>query len=71
MKVSTLGIIFTIIGIFMIAYTSLGFVATEKIIDIGPIQLSKENKHPVEWFPILGAVLLIGGITVLILDKKK
>jgi hypothetical protein len=71
MKISTLGIILTVIGIFMIAYTGLGLITTEKIVDLGPIQISKENKHPLQWSPILGAVLLISGVTVLIVGRKK
>jgi uncharacterized membrane protein YdcZ (DUF606 family) len=71
MKISTLGIILTIIGIFMIAYTSLGFITREKVVDIGPIQITKENKYPLEWPSILGAAILISGVTVLIVDKKK
>ena len=55
----------------MIAYTGLGLITTEKIVDLGPIQISKENKHPLQWSPILGAVLLISGVTVLIVGRKK
>jgi hypothetical protein len=71
MKISTLGITFIIVGIMMIAYTGFTFVTTEKVIDIGPLQVSKENKHPIQWSPILGAVLIIGGVGVLVFDKKK
>lgn len=71
MKLSTLGIALIVIGITMIAYTGFTFVTTEKIIDVGPIQVSKENRHPLQWSPIVGVVFIIGGAGVLIVGKKK
>jgi hypothetical protein len=64
MKTRTLGTVLIFIGIAMIAYTGFNLVTTEKVIDVGPIHLSKENNHPVQWSPIIGAVILISGIVV-------
>lgn len=64
MKTRTLGTVLIFIGIAMIAYTGFNLVTTEKVIDVGPIYLSKENNHPVQWSPIVGAVILISGIVV-------
>ena len=64
------GVIVTIIGMLMIIYTGFNFVTKEKVVDVGPIEINKEENHPVQWSPIVGAVLLISGVTMIVLSKK-
>lgn len=70
MKTKTLGIILVALGIVMLIYSGFSFVTTEKVVDIGPIEINKEKNHSVQWPPIVGVVLLIGGVVVIALDKK-
>jgi len=65
-----LGIVLIVLGLSMIAYTRFNYVTTKKVVDLGPIQINQEKNHPVKWSPIVGALLLVGGIVVLILSKK-
>lgn len=67
----TLGIVLIIIGIIMIAYTGFNFVTSEKVVDIGPIEINKQQNHRVNWPPVAGLILIVGGIVVIVLDKKK
>ncbi|OFY51527.1 MAG: hypothetical protein A2W85_01140 [Bacteroidetes bacterium GWF2_41_31] len=67
----TSGIALVIIGIVMIAYTGFNYVTTEKVVDLGSIEINKEKNHFVQWPPILGVVLIIGGVVMLVVDKKK
>ena len=71
MQTKTLGIGIIIIGIIMMIYTGFNYVTTEKVVDLGPIEINKQTNHPVQWSPIIGGVLIIGGIVILVLDKKK
>ena len=71
MRSKTLGIIVIVIGLLMIIYTGFNYVTTEKVVDLGPIQINQEKNHPLRWSPVVGAVLLIGGILVIVLTKKK
>ena len=71
LKMRTLGIIIVVIGIAMIVYTGFNYVTTEKVVDIGPIQINKEKNHPVQWSPVVGVMLLLGGIVIFVYDKKK
>ena len=70
MRSKTLGIIVIVIGLLMIIYTGFNYVTTEKIVDAGPIKITREKKHPVQWSPVIGVVLLIGGIVILVTGKK-
>ena len=64
------GIVVIIIGVLMIVYTGFTFVTKEKVVDAGPIQISKEEKHPVEWSPIAGVILVISGAAMVAMNKK-
>lgn len=65
-----IGIALMVIGIVMIVYTGFNFITTEKVVDLGPIKINQEKNHPVQWSPIVGVVLLIGGIVVIVRDRK-
>jgi uncharacterized membrane protein YdcZ (DUF606 family) len=70
MNTKNLGILLVVIGMLMILYTGFDYITTEEVVDLGPIQLNVEKSHPVQWSPIVGAILLVGGILVLISNKK-
>jgi uncharacterized membrane protein YdcZ (DUF606 family) len=70
MQKRTLGIVVIAIGIIMMIYTGFNYVTSEKVVDLGPIKISAEKDHPVQWSPIVGAVLLVGGILIVVTSKK-
>ncbi|HOY20974.1 MAG TPA: hypothetical protein PLC89_26905 [Haliscomenobacter sp.] len=69
MRSRPLGAILIILGIVMMAYTGFNFVTREKVVDIGPLEIEKKQNNPVRWSPIVGLVLLIGGVVVLVSSK--
>lgn len=64
-----IAVILIIIGIVMMAYTGFNYVTREKVVDIGPLEIEKKENNPVRWSPIVGLVLLIGGVVVLVSSK--
>ncbi|MFV8466772.1 hypothetical protein [Flavobacterium sp. LB1P62] len=70
MKTKTIGIGLIIIGIILLLYNSFNYVTTEKVVDIGPIQINKEVNHPVQWSPIIGIVIAVGGVVLIVMSKK-
>ena len=71
MKTKSIGIGILIIGILMIVYTGFNYVTKEKVVDIGPVEMSVEKNHPVQWSPIIGVILVIGGIVIVAMNRKK
>ena len=67
----TIGIVLIGLGIIMMIYTGFNYVTKEKVVDLGPIQINADKNHPVQWSPIVGLVLIVGGIVVIAVDKKK
>jgi uncharacterized membrane protein YidH (DUF202 family) len=70
MQTKTVGIGLIIIGVILTLYTGFNYVTTEKVVDIGPIQINKEKNHPVQWSPFIGGAILIGGIIILLAAGK-
>ena len=71
MKIRTVGIIMIILGIIMLLYTSFNYVTTEKVVDIGPIEINQQVNHPVRWSPVIGVVLALGGVVLIVVNNKK
>lgn len=66
----TIGIALIVIGVIMMIYTGFNYVTTEKVVDLGPLKINAEKNHPVQWSPIVGVVLLVGGIVIVATGKK-
>jgi len=67
----TAGILLIIIGILMTLYTGFTYVTKEKVVDLGELEITKDNEHHVNWQPYFGIGMIIIGGVVLILDRKK
>lgn len=70
MNLKTIGIGIIIIGALMVFYTGFNYVTTEKVVDFGPIQINKQQNHPIQWSPVVGIVLIIFGGILVIREKK-
>ncbi|MBC7747659.1 MAG: hypothetical protein H7Z76_03600 [Methylotenera sp.] len=67
----TIGIVLAILGLIMTVFTGFNLVTKKKVVDIGSIEISKEEKTPIYWSPITGGVLLLGGLALIFADRKK
>lgn len=71
MKTKSIGIVLIVIGVLMVSYNSFNFKTTEKVVDLGPIEINKEVNHPMAWSPIIGIALAVGGVILLVAGTKK
>jgi hypothetical protein len=67
---SILGIVLVVLGIIALAYQGITYTTQKKVLDIGPIQATKEERHNIPLPPILGVFSLVGGVAVLALDRR-
>lgn len=65
-----LGAILIVLGIVGIAWGGFSYTTQKKVVDLGPIQATREKTHEVPIPPIAGAVSLIAGIAVLATGKR-
>ena len=72
MKTYTLtGIILIVIGIIAFAYQGITYTTREKVVDLGPIQVTADKTKTLPLPPLVGGVALVGGIVLLVMGNKK
>jgi hypothetical protein len=64
------GIALIVLGVFGLAWGGFTYTTREKVVDIGPIHATRDETHNVAVPPIAGAVLLLGGVALLVAGKK-
>ena len=71
MKPATIiGAILIVIGIVGFAIGGFSFSHEKKDVDLGPLQVSHEQKSTVPIPPILSGIALIGGIALVVVGVK-
>jgi hypothetical protein len=65
-----LGLILIVLGLIALMYQGFTYTTHKKVLDVGPIQATKEEHHSVPLPPVLGALALIGGVVILVSDRK-
>jgi len=67
----TAGVIILIAGLLMTLYTGFTYVTKEKVVDLGVVEITKDNQHTVNWQPYIGIGVMVIGGAFLILARKK
>jgi hypothetical protein len=71
MKPATVvGIILIVIGIIGFAVGGINFTHEKKDVDLGPLQVSHQQKSTVPIPPILSTIAMIGGIGLVIVGVR-
>ena len=69
--ITLVGIALILLGIVAFAYQGISYTSREKVIDIGPLQASVDTKKTIPLPPILGGLLLAGGIVLVVVGTKR
>ena len=64
-----IGLALVVLGILALVYQGIGYTTQKKVVDIGPIQATKQEHKTIPLPPILGAIALVGGIVLIARDK--
>ncbi len=64
------GIILIVLGLIIIIWGAFGFKTRDKVVDIGPLHATKETTHHVPYGPIAGAIVLIGGVVLVVSGRR-
>jgi hypothetical protein len=66
-----LAIILIALGIAAFAYQGITYTTREKVVDLGPIQVTAEKTKTLPLPPIVGAIAIVGGIVLLVMGSKR
>jgi xanthosine utilization system XapX-like protein len=65
-----LGAILIVLGLVGILWGGFTYTTQKKVIDLGPIQATREKTHSVPVPPVAGVVSLIAGVAFLATAKR-
>jgi hypothetical protein len=65
-----IGIVLIVLGVLGLALGGFSYTTREKVVDLGPLQVSADKEHNVPITPIAGAAALIGGIALVMAGSK-
>lgn len=69
--VRIVGIILIVLGIAAFVFQGVSYTTEKKVLDVGPLEVTKEERNTIPLPPVLGAIALLGGIGLLALGGKK
>ena len=65
-----IGIVLIVLGIVGLAYQGITYTTHKNVLDIGPIQATKEEHNTIPIPPILGVLSLVGGVVILASGRR-
>jgi hypothetical protein len=72
LKPSTvMGLILIVLGVIALAYQGFSYTTREKAVDLGPIEITTEQKKTVPISPILGGLALAGGVVLVVAGGRR
>ncbi|HYU79784.1 MAG TPA: hypothetical protein VEK56_12415 [Vicinamibacterales bacterium] len=65
------GIALIVAGLLALAYQTISYTRTEKVIDIGPLQATRETHRTLPLPPIVGITAVAAGVVLLVVATKR
>jgi drug/metabolite transporter (DMT)-like permease len=69
--ITWLGIFLALLGVAALAYQGFNYTHREKVFDVGPIHATAERHERVSIPPLLGGLVLLGGVALLVVGAKR
>jgi hypothetical protein len=65
------GIVLILLGVIALAWGGITYTTRDKVVDLGPIEATKETKRTVPLPPLAGAASLVAGIALVAMDRRR
>lgn len=65
-----LGIALIVIGLVMVIIRGFNFTQEKEVVDLGRVEINRQETKTVTWPLYLGGVVLIAGIVLVVAGKK-
>ncbi|MGC2355612.1 MAG: hypothetical protein WA491_06085 [Candidatus Acidiferrum sp.] len=66
-----IGILLIVLGGLALAYQGFNYTHHERVMDVGPMHVTREDHDRVSIPPVLGGLALVGGIVLVFVGAKK
>jgi len=66
-----LGIVLIVLGVIGLAYGGISWTRQEKVVDIGPLEVTADKRESVPLPPLAGGVCLLAGLGLLVAGNRR
>ncbi|HEY1039869.1 MAG TPA: hypothetical protein VGF30_10715 [Bacteroidia bacterium] len=66
----TFGIILIVIGLVMLIIRGVNYTQEKKVVDLGRLEINKEEKKTVSWPYYAGGIAVVAGLVLILTGKK-
>ncbi len=66
-----IGIVLIAAGILMLVFRSFSFTEKKKVVEIGPLEINKDEKKTIGWPTYAGGIAIAAGVVILIAGSRK
>lgn len=66
-----IALILIVVGVIVLGYGGYtSFTTKENVAKLGPVEINKNQEHPVPIGPIVGGLCIVGGIVIFVTSRK-
>ena len=65
------GVILIVLGAVALAYQGITYTTQEKVVDLGPLKVEAKKEKTIPLPPLLGALLLVGGVVLVAVSARR
>ena len=65
------GVILLVAGLAGLAWPVISYTKTEKVVDLGPIEVTAEREKHVPVPPIVGGLAAVAGLVIIVASSRK
>ena len=65
------GVILIVLGAVALAYQGITYTSQEKVVDLGPLKVEAKKEKTIPLPPLLGALLLVGGVVLVAVSARR
>jgi hypothetical protein len=69
--VKVIAVLLIVLGLVALAYGGITMTTRDKIVDLGPVEVTQEEKHRLPLPPVVGGIAVAAGIIMLVAGARK
>lgn len=66
-----IGIMLIVLGVIGLVAGGISWTEREKVVDLGPLEVTTENRESIPLPPVIGGLLLVAGVVLLVANGRK
>ena len=66
-----LGVVLIVLGVIGLVWGGITWTSRDKVLDVGPVHVTKEEHKSLPVPPIAGAVCLVAGVALVLVGGKR